>query len=74
MPAKSGRKGRKIGQNKIKCERYRKTRAEPNKVKKITRHLKTNPDDTCASVRLVEIKKDGLFIRGSRKPATKKAA
>lgn len=40
---KKGRKGRKIGRNKVKCERYRaEGRREKNKQRKILKALKKN--------------------------------
>ncbi len=39
--AKGSKKGRKIGRNKVKCERYRlENRREKNKIKKAAKRLK----------------------------------
>jgi hypothetical protein len=43
---KGGKKNRKFGRDKIKCERYRRERRrEKNKVKKVCKHLKKHPND-----------------------------
>ncbi|MBI2039919.1 hypothetical protein HYT18_02505 [Candidatus Microgenomates bacterium] len=53
-----GRKGRKIGRNKAKCERYRLShRREKNKIRKILKHLKKHPNNTAALRRIEELKR-----------------
>lgn len=50
-------KGRKIGRNKIKCERYRlQHRREKNKIKKILRHLQNHPNNLQAKKRIEELR------------------
>jgi hypothetical protein len=44
-----GKKGRKVGRNKVKCEAYRKSgRREINKARKIRKHTKFHPNDLAA--------------------------
>ena len=39
MPASKGKKGRKVGRNKVKCDQYRKEgRKEKNKLQRIRKH------------------------------------
>ena len=41
---------KRYGHDKIKCQRYRDRNTRlSNKIKKISRHLKTHPTDTLAS-------------------------
>jgi len=41
-------KSKQAGKNKIKCERYRLTRARPNKLRKLARHIARHPNDGLA--------------------------
>jgi hypothetical protein len=50
-------KGKKIGRNKTKAERYRLYRAIPNKLTKLKRHLAVHPSDTCAQTALQQARK-----------------
>ncbi len=46
MPASKSRKGRKVGRNVKKCERYRlQGRRERNQLRKVSRHLRGHPND-----------------------------
>lgn len=43
---RSGKKGRKIGRNKVKCDLYRKQgRRERNKLRRLRRHVRRQPND-----------------------------
>lgn len=54
---RGGRKGRKIGRNKVKCEKYRLShRREKNKIRKINRHLKVHINDWVAKKRVDELR------------------
>lgn len=47
--AKGGKKGRKIGRNKICCATYRaENRREKNRIRRIKRHVRKYPNDTQA--------------------------
>lgn len=56
MPAKKGRKGRKIGRNAEKCKAYALTRYAVNKRFKLRRHLGEHPEDRCAMTALQLLK------------------
>lgn len=44
------RSGRKIGRDKVKCQRYKISGIrERNKIRRIRKHLKFHPNDACAS-------------------------
>lgn len=44
--ARGGKKGRKIGRNKVKCERYLKQgRWERNKLRRLRKHVRHQPND-----------------------------
>lgn len=47
MPAKKGKKGRKVGRNAAKCKVYRASRAVANKRRKLYRHRDQHPSDGC---------------------------
>lgn len=44
---KKGKKNRKHGRNKTKCQAYR-ARSTANKLRKIRKHLKCHQTDSCA--------------------------
>jgi hypothetical protein len=53
---KGGKKNRKWGRNKIKCQRYAlERRGEKNKVKKLKKHLRHHPEDVQAKSRLTKL-------------------
>lgn len=64
--AKKSQKGRKIGRNKTKCQRYRlESRAEKSSARRLTRHLKDQLErgvgpDLVAKEALERVK---LFVR-----------
>ena len=50
-------KGRKIGRNRIKCERYKLThKREKNKIRRILKHLKKHPNNLEAKKRVEELR------------------
>lgn len=57
--------GRKIGRNRVECERYRKQgRREKNKLRKLARHVRDFPNDEAAR-RALASASDGGGARGS---------
>lgn len=53
MPAKSSKKGRKIGRNEKWCKAYRsRAQRERNKIVKMERHLSTHANDNACLARL----------------------
>ncbi len=55
MAAKKSKAGRKIGRNKVTCARYREQgRRVKNKIRRVARHVRGNPNDTAAAAWMEE--------------------
>lgn len=49
LKAKKGKKNRKFGNNKVYCTRYKNEgRQEKNRIRRIKRHIKKQPNDLVA--------------------------
>jgi hypothetical protein len=55
---KGGKKGRKVGRNKVKCERYRLNQTkERNNLRRAERRLQRHPADTSTKDEILKLRR-----------------